>query len=70
MAQKLAAALPPSMELEFNYTLEWAALDPVTGNPVAGVVVSQATLLVNDLVAGDGSQLAVGPFVLVNGPAS
>jgi hypothetical protein len=70
MAQKLTASVPPGLDLVFNYTLEWAALDPDTGDDVAGVVISQATLLVNDFGAGGGAALAVGPFILVPGKGS
>jgi len=68
MAQKVSAQMPPDMDLEFTYTIELAALDPTTGNPVAGVVVSNAYMLVDQVSAGSADELAAGPFMLVPGP--
>ena len=70
MAQKLTASMPIDMDLEFNYTLEFAALDPATGDPVDGVVVSDAYLLVNQISAAGAAALQSGPFMLVPGPAA
>jgi len=70
MAQKLTASMPIDMDLEFNYTLEFAALDPATGDPVDGVVVSDAYLLVDQVSDGSADDLVSGPFMLVPGPAA
>lgn len=46
MAQKIRAALPPDLDLSGSWTVEWDAVDPVTGASVAGVVISQTSLRV------------------------
>jgi hypothetical protein len=64
MAQPLTVALPPGLILKDGATIRVTALDPATGDLVAGVDVANVTLEV-DLLAGD---LPVGPFLLVPGP--
>jgi hypothetical protein len=68
MAQKISAALPPNMDLDASYVIEFAALDPTTGDPVTGVVVSNAYMLVTQLTPGTADALESGPFMLVPGP--
>lgn len=63
MAQKLTGSLPPGMDLEFTYTVQWAALDPGTGAPVAAVVVSDAAMLVDQVSPGTDADLSSGAFV-------
>jgi len=46
MAQKIRAALPPDLNLGGNWIVEWDAVDPVTGDSVAGVVISDTSLRV------------------------
>lgn len=70
MAQKLTGSMPDGMDLAFTYTIEWAALDPVTGDDVAGVVISEATMLVTQVSPGTAEDLVTGPFMLVPGPSS
>lgn len=70
MAQKLEGGLPEGMDLEAQYTIQWSALDPATGAPVAGVVVSNAGMLVTLVGSSVASALAVGPFMLVPGPGA
>lgn len=52
MAAPLIAGLPPDITLQGDYLLRFAAVDPTTGAPVAGVVVSGVSIF--------GAQLA-GP---------
>lgn len=68
MAQKLTASMPDGMDLDASYTLEFAALDPTTGDPVSGVTVSDVYLLVTPVDVDDVGALQSGPFMLVPGP--
>jgi hypothetical protein len=68
MAQKLTASLPEGMDLDASYTIQWAALDPATGDPVDGVIVGQAAMLVTQVTPGTAEDLQAGPFMLVPGP--
>lgn len=61
MAQKLTASMPEGMDLDFSYTIQYSALDPVTGDDVAGVVVSSAAILATQLSSGGAGALAVAP---------
>lgn len=70
MAQKLDVALPEDVIIGDGWSVEWDAVDPVTGASVSGVVVTDA----NITAAGDGSSGGVpftsGPFMLVPGPGA
>ena len=44
MAAPLTASLPEALVLDAGYTITLDAVDPTTGAPVAGVVVSDATV--------------------------
>lgn len=44
MAAPLTAALPEGLVLDAGYTVTLDAVDPTTGAPVAGVVVSAASI--------------------------
>jgi len=48
MAQPLTVALPPNLELSGGCIIRVTALDPATGNEVAGVTVSDITFEVDD----------------------
>ncbi len=58
MSQKVTAAMPTLPELGPNWKIVFAALDPDTGAEVAGVKVSNASLLVRQVTPG-------GPEALV-----
>ena len=62
MAQKLIVAMPPDMDLTAQYAIQWAALDPTTGDPVSDVNVSNATMLVTLVGATTVEALAVSPL--------
>lgn len=68
MAQKLTAALPPELDLDDLYTIRVAAIDPATGDDVAGVVVSNVQIVATNIGAAADASLEVGPFMLVPGP--
>lgn len=70
MAQKIAAQMPPDLDLEFTYSIVFAAVDPSSGATVAGVVISDAMLTVDQVSAGAADELASGPFMLVPGPGA
>lgn len=71
MAQALVAAMPQLTELGYNTTIVLEAIDPTTGNPVNGVVVSNVDIWadISDLGSGGGTVVSpTGPFMLVPGP--
>jgi len=53
VAAPMTAPIPPGLDLTANYTLEWTALDPTTGAVDTSVVISAASLLVDNLGGGD-----------------
>ena len=63
------AGLPEDLDIGSGYTLQVAALDPSTGNPVSGVTVSNL-IFTADQISGTPEGLEVGPFMLVPGPNS
>jgi hypothetical protein len=71
MAQKLKTTMAPDLDLRGGYTVEWDAVSPTTGASVAGVVVSNTSLLVSDLGTAGGQPVeALGPYFLVPGPGA
>lgn len=67
MAQKIKTAMPPDLHLGGSYVIEWDAVDPFTGDSVAGVIVSDTSLGI------EGSSAILqqfGPFMLVPGPGA
>lgn len=68
MAQPLAAAMPPDLDLGGNYTIRLTALDPVSGAAVSGVTISSLAMLVVNVGAGGVTDLGYGPYLLVPGP--
>jgi hypothetical protein len=70
MAQKLDANFPDGLDLDELYTIRFAALDPTSGNPVAGVVISGAQIHAQNIGELEATALSVGPFVYVPGPSS
>jgi hypothetical protein len=67
VAEKIKTALPPDLDLGGNWIVEWDAVDPVTGDSVAGVSVSDTSLLIVQL---GGAPLDSGTFKLVPGPGA
>lgn len=67
MAVPSIAPLPPDIELDGNYTLRLTAIDPATGDHVAGVNVSQLVITVVNANDQPITDLAVGPWELVPG---
>lgn len=63
MGQKLTASMPQTMDLDASYTLQWAALDPDTGEDVAGVTISDAAMLVSQVSVGTSIDLENDGFV-------
>jgi hypothetical protein len=53
MAAPLKAGIPAGLDLDANYTIQFAALSPVDGSAVTGVSVSNASLLVTNVSGGD-----------------
>jgi hypothetical protein len=53
MARKLLGGFPAGLDLDQGYTLRFLGVDPTTGDEVAGVVVSNVSLLVDNVKGGD-----------------
>lgn len=70
MAEPLIVALPAGLDLDDTYQIRVAALDPATGNTVAGVNVADVTLIVDNVGGGDLASGTFGPFMLVPGPGA
>ncbi len=70
MAAPDLAPMPPGLELVDGYTVRLTAISPTTGNTVANVVISAATLQVVSLTGGPALALEAGPFSLVPGPGA
>ena len=66
MAQPLTLPLPPDLILWDGCKVRVTALDPTTGNTVAGVNVSTVALEV-ELLSGSDDALNFGPFMFVPG---
>lgn len=64
MAEKIKTALPLGLELGGAWRIEWDAVDPTTGATVAGVVISDTSLL----VAGDLGDVNNNPPELIPAP--
>lgn len=68
MARPLTLALPVDLDLDETYQIRVTALDPTTGNTVAGVNVADVTLIVDNMGGGPLASGSFGPFMLVPGP--
>jgi hypothetical protein len=53
VARAVVGGIPWSMDLVDSWQLEFTALDPTTGAVVGGVVVADASLLVDSKAGGD-----------------
>jgi hypothetical protein len=67
MSAPLTAGLPPDLDIGDGYTIRFLAVDPTSGAPVTGVTVSNVSIFATDLA---GTDLSVGPFLLVPGPSA
>lgn len=72
MAKPYNGPLPENLLIGDGYTVEFAAIDPVTGAAVAGVKVSNVNITADDQGSTDsgGGGAVVGPFMLVPGPGA
>jgi hypothetical protein len=70
MAQKLTASIPLDLDLDGKYTIRFTAVDPETGAAVSDVNISGTQITCDNIGATSDAGLAVGPFMLVPGPAS
>lgn len=71
MAEKLKVPLPEFMDLGGDWVIEWDAVDPTTGASVAGVTISDASLLVvGDLGADAGKPILVPAPLLAHEPGT
>lgn len=63
MAAPLKAGIPPGLDLKSDFVIQFTALDPTTGAVDTGVVISNASLLVDNLGGGRlGAGFDVGPI--------
>jgi hypothetical protein len=60
----LQAPLPPYFTLDDSYTLSFTAQDPTDGSLVAGVIISNASLAVDNVVGGAGNTVAPFPLLV------
>jgi hypothetical protein len=71
VAQAITASVAGELDLPDGYIITWAAIDPTTGNDVAGVVVSDVSMFGTLLPTGaGGGGTDFGPFMLVPGPGA
>lgn len=68
MAEKIDASLPAGIVIGDGWQIVFAAVDPTTGDDVAGVVVSNANVVASDSGGTTGLEQPHGPFMLVPGP--
>jgi hypothetical protein len=63
MAAPLKAGIPPDLDLNANFVIQFAAISPTDGSAITGVTVSEASLLVDNLGGGDlTTGFDVGPI--------
>ena len=55
------------LDVDTGYTIRFTAVDPTTGNVVAGVKISKASIYATLISVGEPP---VGPFMLVPGPGA
>jgi hypothetical protein len=68
MSKKIKTAMPPDLDLDGAYIIEWDAVDPTTGASVSGVKISDTSLGVEGseaALADIGNPLLVGAGVIV-----
>lgn len=53
MAAPMKAGIPPDVDIKDGYVIQFTALDAATGAVVAGVNVSEASLLVVNVESGN-----------------
>lgn len=68
MAAPMQGALPSGLDLSPKYTLRLLALDPATGNTVAGVRIGTTVLTATVFSPESASDMATGDWYLVPGP--
>jgi hypothetical protein len=66
VATPYIAPMPPNTALTNGCTVQFVAIDPVSGDAVSGVTISNASIYVAGSVPD--TELASGPFMLVPGP--
>lgn len=70
MATPVDASLAPELILSDGYTVKVTAVDPVTGDLVAGVTVSDVSLFVRRSEGVADFSETYGPFMFVPGPGA
>jgi len=69
VGQPVDVSMPPDMAVPGGYTIRFTAIDPSTGETVAGVVISNASIQAG-IDLGVASTLDSGPFMFVPGPGA
>jgi hypothetical protein len=65
VAEPYIAPMPPFLDLGAGWQLQVNAVDPLSGDQVTGVTVSNFSIILDNLSGGD---ITAGPFMLVPGP--
>jgi hypothetical protein len=68
MATPYTAALPPDTDLTNGCTIQFVAIDPVSGNAVSGVTVANVSIYAD--TTGNAGLEPLGPYMLVPGPGA
>ena len=67
MAKPQQSPLPQELQIGPAWRVVLGAINPATGAPVTGVVVSNANLTCTNEATGATVELNVGPYMLVPG---
>jgi NADPH:quinone reductase-like Zn-dependent oxidoreductase len=70
MAAPVLAPMPDQLDVGPTYTLRVVALDPATGNTVAGANIGTTVITATSLTQADTSGLEQGDWFLVPGPGA
>lgn len=68
MAPPIIAPMPEWLDLAGAFTIRFDAVDPATGNTIAGVNVSDGSLFGESVGQTTGDMIPIGPAMLVAGP--
>lgn len=68
MAAPIKATMPPGLDLGDSYTILIRAIDPTTGADVAGVVISDVSIMVDQLAGPSIKESDVEPPLLAHEP--
>ena len=70
MAREINVGMPGGLDIGATYTLRVTAIDPSSGNLIAGVNVGAVTITCDEGTISDGGQVTYGDWFLVPGPGA